>query len=108
MFIDLQHIATGDISPLDSLQVYTPQTTLKETAMLLCLPPPGLPWLILQRETAPDEDPAKRVRLAIHCHWGTDLQIPKGVEAGDILKEGLPGHIAEIWALGTERVYICL
>lgn len=108
MSIDLQRITTGAIPPLDSLQVHPPQTTPKETAMLLCLPPPGPPWLILQRETAPDEDPAKRVRLAIHCHWGTDLQIPKGVEAGDFLKEGLPGHIAEIRALGTERVYICL
>lgn len=76
--------------------------------MLPCLPPPDTPRVILQRETAPDEDPAKRVCLAIHGHWGTDLQIPEGVKAGDSLKEGLPGHIAEIWALGKERTHICL
>lgn len=62
--------------------------------------PPAPPRLLLQRKAAPDEDPAQGVCLAVHGHWGTDLQVPKGIEAGDRLKEGLPGHVAEIWALG--------
>ena len=63
-------------------------------------PPPAPPWLLLQREAAPDEDPAQRVCLASHGHWRTDLQVPKGIQAGDSLKEWLPGHIAKVWALG--------
>lgn len=63
-------------------------------------PSPATPGLLLQRKAAPDEDPAQGVSLAVHGHWGTDLQVPKRIKAGDSLKEGLPGHIADIWALG--------
>lgn len=63
--------------------------------------PPAPPWLLLQRKAASDEDPAQGVCLAVDSHWWTDLQVPKGIEAGNRLIEGLPGHVAEIWALGT-------
>lgn len=77
-----------------------PKPPLKRRSNLPPLSPNLPPWLLLQRKAAPDEDPAQGVCLAVHGHWGTDLQVPKGIEAGDRLKEGLPGHVAEIWALG--------
>lgn len=68
--------------------------------------PPDPRWLLLQRKAAPDEDPAQGVCLAIHSHWGTDLQVPKGIKAGDRLKEGLPVHVAKIWTLGRGHTLV--
>jgi hypothetical protein len=86
-------------SPSHSLQAGATQTTSKEKYPP---PPPTAPLPhsgFLQRKAAPDKDPAEGVPLAIHGHRGTDLQVPEGIQAGDSLKEGLPGHVAKIWAL---------
>lgn len=80
--------------------MYGPPSPLLKRRSNLPPWPPAPPGLLLQRKAAPDEDPAQGVCLAVHGHWGTDLQVPKGVEAGDGLIEGLPSHVAEIWALG--------
>ena len=95
----------GDVykrQAMHSLHVLATQATPRDpgTSHLAPAPlPPHLPWLLLQWKAAPDEDPAQRVCLAIHGHWGTDFQVPKGIKAGDRLKEGFSGHVAEIWAL---------
>lgn len=77
-----------------------PRPLLERQSNLPTLLPLVPPWLLLQRKAAPDEDPAQGVCLAVHGHWGADLQVPKGIKAGDRLKEGFPGHVTEIWALG--------
>lgn len=83
-----------------SLHVLATRATPRETHEPPVWRPPALPWLLLQWKAAPDEDPAQWVCLAIHGHWGADFQVPKGIKAGDRLKEGFPAHVAKIWALG--------
>lgn len=57
----------------------------------------------LRGEAAADEDPAQGILLSCHSHRWADLQVAKGVEAGDGFKEGLSAHVAKVGALGKEK-----
>lgn len=59
---------------------------------------------LLRGEAAADEDPPQGELLACRSDGRADLQVAKGVEAGDGLKEGLSAHVAEIRALQKEKL----
>lgn len=81
-------------------------------SVLPCILKGGLkPPRISPRQGAANQDPAQGILLASHCHRWADVQVAKGVKAGDHSPGGLTGHIAEIRALrkkgevtGTSRV----
>lgn len=61
---------------------------------------PGTP--LSPRQVATKEDPPQGVFFPIGHHWGTDLQVPKGIQATHRVVSWFPSHIAEIWTLVGE------
>lgn len=69
--------------------------------MLPCIPEVGLePHRVSPRQGAADEDPAQGILLPSHRHRWADVQVAKGVEAGDLSPGELTSHVAKIGALG--------
>lgn len=58
---------------------------------------------LLRGEAAANEDPSQGILLPCHGHGWADLQVAKGVEAGDGFKEGLSAHVAKVRALQEEK-----
>lgn len=58
------------------------------------------------RQGAADQDAAQGILLPSHRHGWADIQVAKGVKAGDVFPGGLAGHIAKIRALGKRGAVI--
>jgi len=58
---------------------------------------------LLRGEAAADEDPPQGILLPCHSDGWADLQVAKGVKAGDGFEEGLSAHVAKFGALGKEK-----
>lgn len=60
-------------------------------------------FLILRGEAAANEDPSQWVLFPCCSDRWTDLQVAKGVKAGDGLEERLSAYVAKIRSLQEEK-----